>query len=772
MPAFNSRRLPRSGYGRHFHRGLEAAIVLSLTTYVITKFIVPRPTEGHHPLLDGVLYSGVLILITVNAAAHAVRAPKPRTAHASMAAAIASWSIGSLLGASHVRHLDSQPWPSVADGLWLGFYPFAVVAVICFLRHQAGTARLGLWLDGLVGGLAVAALGSALFLQPIIDATTGSAATIAVNLAYPLGDLLVLLLVVGAMTIIGRWSRWWATLGAGLGVFAVGDTVSLFQTANETYHGGVVDLSWIVALAVLGVALPNLAVPRPQEVARTHRTLLLPVTFSVVALMLVAGHEIWGTSYYSFALAVAALGAALPLLVVAGREVRTLQGNHQQARTDELTGLANRRYLNEVLPRMVADATGTAPTAMLVLDLDGFKEVNDSLGHDAGDRLLVQVAGRLRRMLEPTDLLVRLGGDEFAVIRPHTGNAEDLDTFATTINRTISEPIRLDAATVAVGGSIGIALAPHQATTPGELFRKADAAMYTAKRARLGHARFEDSQDQTAALRADLAFQVVTGLDPDQFQVYYQPVMDLGTDQTSGAEALIRWHHPTRGKLAPVTFLSLVNELGANPAVTNLVLDKALAAAANWQQRISPDFTMAVNITSADVQDHGFAGRVALLIARHRVNPRNVILEVTESTLLSDISTATDTLQGLRNLGLRIALDDFGTGYSSLSHLRDLPIDQLKLDRSFITGLVHDPVSEAIVRSVVGLAAALNLSLVAEGIEQQSTATAVAAIGCAHAQGFLWSQALTVADFEEWRQQRSGPDQPSRAFLNPLMAPA
>ncbi len=552
----------------------------------------------------------------------------------------------------------------------------------------------------------------------------------------------------------------------------MGDTVYLFQVANESYNGGAVDLSWIVAIAMLGLVLPRVPLPERRPADRSKVTLLLPIMFSVLALVLIAGHEWLNTAGPSFALAVGALATAIPRLVVAGREVRMLQATHQQARTDELTGLANRRALNEALPALVGAATTESPLDMLIVDLDGFKDVNDSLGHEAGDRLLVQLAGRLRSALDPEDLLVRLGGDEFAIIRQRARAALDGDALAASLNRAIAEPVRIDAATVTVHGSIGIARVPDQALTPGALFRKADAAMYIAKRSRLGFARFEDNQDESAQLRNELASQLVTGLDPEQFQVYYQPVMDLIGGQVTGAEALIRWHHPTLGVLAPVTFLSLVNDLGANQAVTNLVLDKALATAAHWQRKVSLDFTVAINITSADVQDHDFARRVAMLIARHRVNPRAVILEVTESTLLSDVSAATATLQGLRNLGVRIALDDFGTGYSSLSHLRDLPIDQLKLDRSFITGLEHDPVSEAIVRSVVGLAGVLDLALVAEGIEQESTAAAVALIGCTHAQGFLWSRALTAADFDAWRRQREPHDaQPSSAFLKPLMAP-
>ncbi|HEX2806850.1 MAG TPA: EAL domain-containing protein, partial [Kineosporiaceae bacterium] len=391
---------------------------------------------------------------------------------------------------------------------------------------------------------------------------------------------------------------------------------------------------------------------------------------------------------------------------------------------------------------------------LLLLDLDRFKEVNDSLGHQAGDQLLVAIAQRLTETCRgPHDLMARLGGDEFAILLPGT-DQPGAEHVARRIGTALSAPFLLDSVRVQASVSIGIALAPLHGRTLSLLMRRADIAMYRAKATHTGHAVYDASlRDPHGEDRLQRLQELRTAIDERQLTLHYQPKIDLATGAVTGVEALIRWNHPTRGVVYPDAFLQLAEDAGLMPTVTALVLDRALDQAAAWL-RDGRHLTVAVNLPSAAVVDTFLPERIADLLEQHRVPASCLKIEITEESLLEDRVRARDVLARLRGAGVHIAIDDYGSGYSSLAYLRELPVDELKLDRSFILPMADDARAAAIVRSTVELAHSLGLRIVAEGVEHAASASELTRYGCDSAQGYLYTRALPPAELVRWLDHR------------------
>ncbi|MEA2783765.1 MAG: hypothetical protein QOK29_5361, partial [Rhodospirillaceae bacterium] len=390
-------------------------------------------------------------------------------------------------------------------------------------------------------------------------------------------------------------------------------------------------------------------------------------------------------------------------------------------------------------------------SALLLLDLDRFKEVNDSLGHHAGDRLLEQIGRRLVASLHgERDTLARLGGDEFAILL-HDVDSDGAVQVARRIRDVVTPPFQLEGVTVRVDVSIGIALAPQHGKEVTSLLRRADIAMYHAKARRCGHHVYDVTTD---ALGGDEKLRMLEELrdamtSSSGLVLHYQPKVDARTRSVTGVEALVRWQHPERGLLAPAAFLPLVEDAGLMPELTTAVLIRALGQVAAWRDQ-GRHLRVAVNLSPSSLVDVELPNQIFGLLERFRLTPESLELEITEDSLLGDRERARSILAHLRALGVRVAVDDFGTGYSSLAYLRELPIDELKLDRSFIAAMSDDPRSAAIVRSTIDLAHALGLRLVAEGVEDEATAGELALSGCDEAQGFFFSRPLPPAELEMW----------------------
>ncbi len=416
---------------------------------------------------------------------------------------------------------------------------------------------------------------------------------------------------------------------------------------------------------------------------------------------------------------------------------------NRQAFHDTLTGLANRALFFDRVDHALKRAGRQAgPIAVLFLDVDDFKVVNDSLGHPAGDDLLVAVAQRLTASVRPGDTVARFGGDEFAVLVEYGDMPEAAQAVAERIADALREPVRLGTEDVTVRVSVGITLGQPPDDLPDDLFRDADLAMYMAKRN--GKGRFEmfrPAMHEEAIRRLETAAGLRRGIERNEFEVFYQPIVNIGTGAPIGVEALVRWHHPSRGLVPPVEFIAVAESTGLIVPLGKWVLSRACEQAASWRRAgiVDDDFYVSVNVSARQLQDPALLDTVVGAIREANLSARALLLEVTESVLMEDLDSGLARLLALKELGVRLAVDDFGTGYSSLSYLRDLPIDVVKIDKSFIDKMAHNPQGAALVRGVIDMSAALGLTTIAEGVEQDDQLELLHRLGCHNVQGYLFA---------------------------------
>ncbi|MDQ0019404.1 putative bifunctional diguanylate cyclase/phosphodiesterase [[Curtobacterium] plantarum] len=407
---------------------------------------------------------------------------------------------------------------------------------------------------------------------------------------------------------------------------------------------------------------------------------------------------------------------------------------------DVLTGLPNRALVEDRLTQALALATRhDQRVALLLIDLDRFKTINDTHGHHAGDELIIAVAQRLSRIVRASDTVGRIGGDEFIVVMPDVDNIGQVHSLAQRIIDELSEPFTLFGSDVWSGASIGLALAPKDGVDRLELMRKADIALYEAKSGGRGtYRQFERAMDESVRTRQTIAADLRTALHTHQgLEVWYQPLMDIGGQQMVGIEALLRWHHPARGLIAPGEFIAIAEETGLIIPLGEWVLAEACVT----QQRF-PELLVAVNVSPVQFRSTGFVERVMAIVSQNGGDPERLELEITEGVLIEDEREARAIIVELRDAGFRIALDDFGTGYSSLNYLSNFPVDKIKIDRSFTQSLGVAENSVAIVESVVKLGHAMGLMVTAEGVETPGQMSALADAGCNQLQGYLFSQAV------------------------------
>jgi diguanylate cyclase (GGDEF)-like protein len=422
---------------------------------------------------------------------------------------------------------------------------------------------------------------------------------------------------------------------------------------------------------------------------------------------------------------------------------------------DALTGLPNRALLQRRLGTDLQDVEeGRSPgAAVMILDLDGFKEVNDSLGHPQGDRVLTEVAQRLRTAVGGAGLVARLGGDEFAVLLSGTGDEERAVAVGRRLLRALEQPIDLDGLEVEVGGSVGLALAPAHATDPAGLLKRADVAMHDAKSTTRGMRVFQDELDPGSPRRITLVAELRSALNHGQVHVHVQPQALLSGGRVPSVEALVRWTHPELGPIRPDEFIPVAERSGLIGLLTTRVLDASLAAVAGWRD-LGHDLSISVNLSTRSLHDADLADEVARLLARHGVPADLLTLEVTEGSVMADPARATALLHQLRDLGVRLSVDDFGTGYSSLSYLKRLPVQEVKIDKSFVTGLRTNGEDVAIVRAIVDLGRHLGLDVVAEGAEDQETWDLLAGIGCTLVQGYHLARPMPTDQLVPWLRAR------------------
>ncbi len=428
------------------------------------------------------------------------------------------------------------------------------------------------------------------------------------------------------------------------------------------------------------------------------------------------------------------------------------------AQHDALTGLPNRALGSQLLGQGIASSERSgAHLALLFVDLDNFKDINDSLGHSAGDEFLKLIAGRLRTAVRKSDIVCRQGGDEFLIGLVNVSDNKSISLIATNVMEQVTQPCKLRDTDIVVSCSIGIAMHPKDGSSYEDLLRHADLAMYQAKEAGRNTFRFFDDEINTSVTEnLYLIATLRTAITQKEFELHYQPVLDLATGALIGAEALIRWRNPKLGLVSPALFIPAAEKSGLIVDIGQWVVEEACRQMQQWREQGAPPLTIAVNLSPVQFRRGDVEGIIERTLKKTGLDPQYLELEVTESTLVQDTEKFIQSLQRIKALGIRISIDDFGTGYSNLSYLQRFAVDKLKIDQSFVKRLLTRPQDRAIVTAIIQMAKSLNLTTNAEGVEDAATRDQLAAMGCDLAQGYFFAKPLPAEQFEEFMLRNLG----------------
>lgn len=725
---------------------------LVLAAYLIS-LLVRGPTQSI-PLVDGWGVAAFELLASSLCLGRALTARK-RTVPLLLGFGILAWTLGDATLAAESQGGATPPVPSLADLFYLCFYPLVYVALVLLTRKHLNRLGATTLLDGAVAGLGAAALCSCFAFNTILHSVGGSPASVATNLAYPIGDGLLLILAVGGTAVItGRNKTQWLLVAGAIAITAVGDTFNLFSGSGTPSHVGTIfnGIAWPCAILLISISVWARPPQRNPLSIEATPGFVLPGLGAAAGLTILVVDTVHQVTPVAVGLATATLIAVGIRLALSVRGLRLLTEKRlRQSITDDLTGLGNRRQLFNLLDAFFADfadpETIDRHLSLLYVDLDHFKEINDSFGHSAGDELLRQLGPRLIARLRESDVLVRVGGDELAVLILDT-DSEYAAVVAQRLITELDQPFNLDTISVRVGASIGIASAPADATTSAGLLRCADLAMY---RAKVGPEPYEiyrrevDDDGNRLRLVDELRDAIVGG----HLEVYYQPQIDLVTGERSAMEALVRWPHERLGLIAPLDFIPLAEDAGLMQSLTALVMERAVEQCAAWRAA-GQELSVSVNVSATNLLDAGFSGFVMATLARYDLDPSSLILEITETTIIRDFELCKHVITQLRALGLGVSIDDFGAGVTSLAYLGSLAASELKLDRSFLSRLATGDTERnlALVRATIALGHKLNMRVVAEGIEDLDALNMLAAIGCDFAQGYYISQPMPARDLD------------------------
>jgi len=439
----------------------------------------------------------------------------------------------------------------------------------------------------------------------------------------------------------------------------------------------------------------------------------------------------------------------------------------KRARHDQLTNLPNRTVLYERIKQAIKISDqSTKPTAILLMDLDRFKEINDTLGHHYGDALLKLVAPRLLNAVRKTDTVCRLGGDEFAVVLPGAGIAQ-ASNISLTIATQMEQSFLINGHSLNVGISIGISLYPEHGNNSETLMKCADIAMYIAKRANIYYEVYDQAKDKHTVNRLALTGEILSAIQNNQFILHYQPIINIKNRQVRGVEALIRWQHPEHGIIYPHDFIELAEQSGLIKPLTHWVLESAIQQAAQWQIE-GLDFSVSVNLSTKNLQDAHLSEQIYQTLKKWKVSPNKLRLEITESSMMQNPTHAFEVILKLHALGIHLSIDDFGTGYSSLSYLKQIPTSELKIDKSFVMDMLHDENDAIIVRSTIDLAHNMGRTVLAEGVENKDILDLLEILRCDHAQGIYICKPLPADELPHWLKQSSWkmPNESSQVLSN------
>jgi diguanylate cyclase (GGDEF)-like protein len=702
------------------------------------------------PIRDWVS-SGVYVVVAGIVILRAVKIENKRLPWIIFATGLSLYALGNVLWSFWIGNLPNPPIPSVCDGLWLSFYPLSYVGIVGFSSFR-GQRRVpaGVWLDGIIAGAGLASIGAAVVFHQVLHSATGSPIAVATELAYPIGDLLLAALVVGALALRGwRINRAWLALGGGFLLLAVADCMYAVQVANgSSTPSAMCNLCYLLAVASLAIAAWQREPEREEPRYRGWSVLLVPAGFTLTALGLLVDDHVHRLDPLAFGLALLTLLAAVLRMAITFGDVQGLSEARRQASTDDLTSLPNRRMLMRRIEEAIAAAQLTGGSiAVMMLDLDNFKQLNDTLGHNAGDALLRLIGPRLTGALRQTDTVARLGGDEFAVLLSPAPDEDGVARVAEKILHALRQPFDVQGLALRLTGSMGIASFPAHASDADELMKRTDIAMYEAKATRRGFAFYARERDTHSRERLALAGELAVAIEDGGIEVHFQPKVDARSRQIVGVEALVRWRRADGRLVFPNDFVLAAEHAGLSRPLTRRVIEIALDQLKAWRDQ-GHYLHVAVNTTVADLLDTEFPAEVAAALATRGLSADALVLEVTESSVLSDPVRIGNVLAQLGESGIGLSLDDFGTGYSSLAHLKSLPVGEVKVDRSFVARMCTDATDAAIVFATIQLAAKLGIRVVAEGVEDEQTWGALSELDCQLIQGYHFSKPLPAAELE------------------------
>jgi diguanylate cyclase (GGDEF)-like protein len=641
--------------------------------------------------------------------------------------------------------LHDTTYPSFADYWFLIFDPIMFVGLLLLpAARRSRSDKVKLTLDALVVGASTFMVLWYLVLGPIFAKDGATITEVAYSAALPVGDLL---LVLALATVLLRRTR----VGADKSMLLLAGAVATYVVADVYYgfiqlHAGFVGGTWPDLFWLLGCYLFALSAHRRYRQARAkrppergHRTEVNWLPYGAIALAYgLLGVLARKEGLYPFGGMI--IGAVILTFLVVVRQMYALRENRDLAVTDALTGLANRTLVTERLAQVTARPIRPGRcSAVLLIDLDRFKPINDAYGHEAGDAVLCAVAAALRTVVRPGDTAGRLGGDEFAVIMPNLPSRAAVVTVGERLLEAFRTPVVFGDQLLAVEASIGIAIRDESDDTV-LLLAHADAAMYHAKRSGRGRLQVYTAELDTRNRDADLR----RAIDCGELIVYFQPVVDLHEEQIVATEALVRWAHPIRGLLMPEEFIELAEETGAIVPLGEWVLREACAQAARWRPDTSDADLMrlSVNLSPKQVAQSNLVDMITGILTDTGFPAEKLVLELTESVILEPSPAMVARLEALRKLDIGLAVDDFGTGFSALSYLHQLPVNILKVDRSFVTGIAEDSQARKVADAVVRLGEAFGVTVVAEGIETAEQADALRAMGCRYGQGFFYHRPM------------------------------
>ena len=672
-----------------------------------------------------------------------------------------------------------EPWPSIADVFYLAAFPFEALAFLLLVRDRAPGRDIAGLIDAAVITVVMALLSWVFLMEPYVTDSSLTVVEVGVSVAYPLMDIVILGMLARLLTLRGPRSAAFNLLIIGVITTLIGDIAYGYVSLTSEYvDRGWMDASWLLMYVVWGVAALHPSANHISDHAEepsgrlTRGRLILLASAALIApgVMLYswatgsAGDfhipESTAATAIVFVLVLVRMGSLnrqidrhMTRLHTQGRVLRAALDERNalaeklrhQAFHDSLTGLPNRAlFIEKVQEAIDHDVRDGGGIAVLFIDLDDFKSINDRFGHAAGDELLTSIGNRLRGALRAGDLPARLGGDEFGLLIYDVETEDVARVVAQRLFASLNTPFSLAGHNLPVKASVGVSL-NRQGDSAQDLLRNADAAMYLAKhRGKDRYEIFDSARHGGILEQMKLRTDFTGAIERNELVLHYQPQVDLLTRKTVGAEALIRWKHPTRGFLFPNDFISLAEETGAIVPIGNWVLREACTQAKRWIDELAPDesFTISVNLSARQLADENLVDSLAETLHATGLDPRNLILEMTESVLIQDEEASLERLRRLSGFGVRIAIDDFGTGYSSLTYLQRLPSEILKIDKSFIDNILEGPEEEALAHAIVRLGETLNLVTIAEGIETVQQASRLRQLGCPIGQGFFFARPM------------------------------